>query len=214
MKNWLRNKLFGQRPVLLAATAACALLGATAGARAEFVVTTQQVGNNLVFTGSGTINTAALTYGFHVTSASAQIGPENPWALFGASGGADYYSGVTNNPTTFGFLNILTFATSATGDMVGTPSSGYLTLPTSYVSDTTLSDTATYDNATLASLGITPGVYTWSWGSGVTADSFVFNATVPEPASLTLLILPALALPGLTRLRRRHPSPPGDRALR
>jgi hypothetical protein len=49
---------------------------------------------------------------------------------------------------------------------------------------------ATWANTTIAGLGLTPGTYTYSWGSGVTADSLVveINGTspAPDPASLGL----------------------------
>jgi len=57
---------------------------------------------------------------------------------------------------------------------------------------------------TFASMGLTPGSYTWSWGSGLNADSFTLNivatpAGVPESGSTAfsmLLGLGALALLG------------------
>jgi hypothetical protein len=47
----------------------------------------------------------------------------------------------------------------------------------------------------LRALGVTPGVYVWTWEPPATATdhSFAFDAlaaTVPEPASLALLALP------------------------
>jgi hypothetical protein len=65
-----------------------------------------------------------------------------------------------------------------------------LIVPIGYVSGSALSDTSTYDNATFNSLGVTPGTYVWTWGSGANADSFTLNigaAVVPEPSSLLLL---------------------------
>jgi hypothetical protein len=43
----------------------------------------------------------------------------------------------------------------------------------------------------ISGLGLTPGTYTWTWGSGATADSLEVNipsdpSAVPAPSSLTL----------------------------
>ena len=38
---------------------------------------------------------------------------------------------------------------------------------------------------TFASIGLSPGTYAWTWGSGIDADSFTveIGPAVPEPAS-------------------------------
>jgi hypothetical protein len=46
---------------------------------------------------------------------------------------------------------------------------------------------ATWTSATLGSLGVTPGTYTYTWGSGATADSLTVNA-VPEPSTWEMLL--------------------------
>ena len=53
--------------------------------------------------------------------------------------------------------------------------------------------------ATLASLGMDLGSYTWSWGSGGTADSLTLNV-VPEPSTAALMVL---GIVGLAARRRR-----------
>ena len=50
-----------------------------------------------------------------------------------------------------------------------------LYVPSGYVSNTNISGTATYANTTIASAGLTPGTYTWSWGSGANASSLVMT---------------------------------------
>ena len=47
----------------------------------------------------------------------------------------------------------------------------------------------TYDNTTIAALGLTPGTYTWTWGTGPHADSFTINiAGVPEPCASLMMV--------------------------
>jgi hypothetical protein len=67
--------------------------------------------------------------------------------------------------------------------------SGSIYVPRNYVSGRPLMSTLTWDNATFASLGVTPGTYVWKWGSGANAGSFTLRAAVPEPARLGLLVL-------------------------
>jgi hypothetical protein len=57
---------------------------------------------------------------------------------------------------------------------------GQLIVPFDYVSGDPLSASSTYVGATIASLGMTPGEYVWTWGSGDTADSFTLNVGVCE----------------------------------
>ena len=57
-----------------------------------------------------------------------------------------------------------------------------------YVSGTSISGSATWANTTIQGLGLTPGSYTWTWGSAAGADFFTVNSLspVPEPSSLIL----------------------------
>lgn len=69
-----------------------------------------------------------------------------------------------------------------------------------------LSGSSTFANQTLASLGVTPGSYVWTWGSGANADSPTLNIiapAVPEPSSLVLAGMGSLAAFGRVWGRRR-----------
>ena len=118
----------------------------------------------------------------------------------------DEYTGITG-PASFGWQRGPTVASSGSGDTVGIiGSENSLAVPAGYVSGGALADTSTYDNRTLSSLGATPGVYVYTFGSGRTADSFTVDiaaAPVPEPASALLLGLP-LGLVMLLGARHRR----------
>ena len=76
-------------------------------------------------------------------------------------------------------------------------------LPTGYVSGTTLNSSSIFLGTTLADLGLLNGSsYTYNYGTGLNADSIVFNvgAPVPEPASMALV---GAGLFGLVASRRR-----------
>jgi hypothetical protein len=58
-----------------------------------------------------------------------------------------------------------------------------------YTSESTLSGSSTYDGQTIASLGLTPGRYVYTWGSGADADSLSLNIGVPEPSTWTMMLI-------------------------
>jgi hypothetical protein len=86
-------------------------------------------------------------------------------------------------------------ASSGSGDFVGIANStGNLLVPPGYVSDSPLSDTATYDNQTFTSLGVTPrdpGVYEWRWGRGANQNFTldIVAGAVPEPSTWAMMLL-------------------------
>ncbi len=175
-------------------------------ANAAAIMTLEQVGSNVVATGSGTLDLAGLTHA-GIAAVSPEIFPSSAVLLEGGGGG-DLYSGFSG-PASFGSGGY-TAATSGTGDFLGGNLAHHLiAVPHGYVSGTPLSSTATWDSTTLAALGVTPGTYTWTWGSGADADSLTLYAGVPapsssstpEPAPALLLTLGAAGLALFKRLR-------------
>ena len=189
------------RKAILSAAAVAVTTAVGTIARGAFVVTLQQVGAAVIATGSGTLNTAALVNGGAVSD-SAVISPTNGAIGLGPATLTPAVAEVgIAGPLAFGPGGTL-FSTG-TGDIIELYAPGNLIdVPAGYVSGSRLADTATFPNSTLASLGVTPGTYVWTWGSGPTADSFKVTTAVPEPA-----VAAAAALPVAVRLlgRRRRP---------
>jgi hypothetical protein len=148
-------------------------------AQAGYTVTLQQVGPNVVATGSGRIDLAGLTF-FQSTSLNPGISPLGTGSfrthrIFAGistgptSSSVDSYLGA-RGPTSLGNFSAMS-ASSGSGDMVGIAANSSpfygdevrLSVPKGYVSGTFLSDSATY---TGNFAGITPGTYVWKWGRG------------------------------------------------
>jgi hypothetical protein len=178
-------------------------------ARAAYVLTLTQEGADVIANGSGTIDLAGLSFNFNEPGVSSQMIPAMPAILIGGGpGSVDIYGGATG-PSNFGSGDV-TPASETSGDLVGTLVSE-IAVPGGYVSGGQLSSESVWEDATAASLGVTPGVYKWTWGSGATADSFTIDADglalaaapVPE-ASTWIMMLAGFAGLGLgaRRLRR------------
>jgi hypothetical protein len=183
-------------------TAVAALSVQTAQA---YTVTLQQMGSNVVATGSGAINLTGLTFVQTAGPLGAAIGANLGLIETVQTNGAvaDLYSGFTG-PMSFGSGGVF-LANTGSGDFVGIADSvGNLGVPQGYVSGAALSSSSTWDNATFASLGVIPGTYTWTWGTGLPNQNFTLvigGAGVPDGGS-TLSLL-GCALFGLAALRRK-----------
>ena len=187
-----------------------AALAVPAPTDAAVAMTMREVGGDVVLTASGTLNVDALMPssviaaegGFinpRFLSGSVRVGADSPNAYF-IDG---YFGGITGGGP-FGNGGA-TAADFGTGDLFDASNTGMfddpdlppkLLVPEGYVSGDFFSGTATWQDATFDSLGVTPGTYTWSWGSGATADSLTL--VIPEPTAGCLI-----AGAGVLLLRRR-----------
>ena len=179
-------------------------LGITQSARA-YSVTLQQVGSNVVANGSGAINLTGLSFLASGTQGGAILQPPIGAIVTGTTDSANvtFFSGFSG-PTSFGSGNG-DIASSGSGDRVGIVGLfGQLSVPDGYVSGAALLSSATWNNATFASLGVTPGTYVWTWGTGLENQNFTLiigGAGVPDGGSTVSLL--GFALLGLVALRRK-----------
>jgi hypothetical protein len=167
-----------------------------------YTITLEELGSNVVATGSGPLDLTGLSFDFP-SFQSAGINPNGAVIVTGSSGPADFYTGFTG-PTSFG-SGSTTAASSSSGPLVGIAGvNGFLMVPQGYASGDPLSDSATYTGATFASLGVTPGTYVWTWGTGLENQNFTLiigGAGVPDGGSTVSLL--GCALLGLAALRRK-----------
>jgi hypothetical protein len=186
-----------------------------APASAALLLRVDQVGSDVVVSGSGTANLAALTndgtdntWTNYLTDSEIYAGPD----AF-ANGSVSLYSGIAG-PSPFGndssFLQVPD-AVGSSGDLFGiltanssAISTNQLVLPLGYVSGASLSGTSTFANLSIAELGLTPGqVSTWSWGSGGDADSLRLEVA-PAPAPFLGALVAFRMAKRLRRRQRTH----------
>ncbi len=153
--------------------------------RGGAIVTFSHIGANVVAQGTGTLDVASLTLVGPGTSGDSHPPRQK---LEQAPIPQTTSTGASLGPTSFSTGEIVV-ALSTSGNIAGNEGAvgNYLITPDNYTSDTTLSGSATWDSTNISGLGLTPGTYTWNWGSGATADFFeVVPASVPEPTTMFL----------------------------
>jgi hypothetical protein len=142
-------------------------------------MTLLEVGGDVVLSGAGTLNLTSLT-NVQPLFRDSNIVPSASQFGCGLAGPGPFnsrlYTGSTfNSPTNFGTGN-QTLGSSGTGDFFGvtfgTPNN-QLFIPSGYTSGSFISGTTTFNSTTLATLGATPGTYTWSWGTGGNISTIV-----------------------------------------
>ena len=147
----------------------------TSGASGNFNVTISQVGPDVVWSGSGSFNLAALTSAGAGSVGGGYNSGIAVWAI-GPNVAVDTYSGTITYPTSFGTsaVGVTSNAGSTFGILPG-GSGRLLYVPSGYVSNTNISGSSTYANTTIAGAGLTPGTYTWSWGTGGNTSTLVMT---------------------------------------
>jgi hypothetical protein len=148
-----------------------------------FTITISEVGPDVVMSGEGTFNITDLTL------FRSNVGPktggvleiEDATFIMGSLGGFfNEFSGFTSTPNNFGSGTTIGQSLSG-GDIVGVLPGALqrlLVLPTGYTSGDYITSFQTFTGQTFSSLGLTTGIYTYTWGSGENSDSM--NVIVEE----------------------------------
>jgi hypothetical protein len=144
-------------------------------------MTLLEVGGDVVLSGAGTMNLTSLT-NVQPLFRDSNIVPSVSQFGCGLAGPGPFnsrlYTGSTfNSPANFG-TGGQTLGSSGTGNFFGVTfavSNNQLFVPSGYTSGSFISGTTTFNSTTLATLGATPGTYTWSWGAGVTSSSIILQ---------------------------------------
>jgi hypothetical protein len=161
-----------------------------------------------VATGSGAINLSGLTFSFATEAISPAIHANDGFISLGAAGEEaraqiDIYTGFTG-PATFGSGG--EFDTNlGSGSFVGIGRPFGIIVPLFYQSGAPLSGNATWNNATFASLGVTPGTYVWTWGTGANQNFTLKIPSLPDSSSsFGLFALGLIGLFSVGRFRSRQ----------
>ena len=184
---------------------------AAPSAQAAYVTTFEEVGSNVVEVGGGALDLTDLMRTGGIFT-KLFVSPNEPSYASGAKGDqGDIYEGPLSGPANWG-PGGTTFANSSSGDLVAlNPSGAEIIVPDDYNFGDPLSETSTYLGASFASLGLTPGSYVYTWGTGDHAESFTLNVvagSVPEPSTwaMMLLGLAGVAFVGWRAKPARRPS--------
>ena len=175
-------------------------------AQSAITLRVEQVGGNVHVIGSGSANLTALTPDGSSSTFQNVLTETQIYAgesVFNASH-VDFYTNILTGPSIIN-SNIQTEEpdpTLSSGDIFGIQTDPYtLVLPLGYISNSPLSGTSVYTGFTIAQLGLTPGLSTWTWGSTAagTFDSINLEV-VPGPLPLAGA---GVAYGWSARLRRR-----------
>ena len=141
---------------------------------AEILISLVETERGVELLGEGSANVNGLSFGadglvgnsdfaFHFGSGMVRVGTP-------ASVRVRQYLGIVG-PNAFG-SNKISRIVSGLGDVVGVlPKRGLLIMPSGYQSGTPVFGTSTYEDVTLAELGLEVGIYQWSWGTRPDGDT-------------------------------------------
>lgn len=177
------------------------MIGASTRADAALIITVYESGNNVLATATGSLTFTGLGPG--TTAAATAVNPSSGFLVLGVPTGIAQsligYRGASG-PISFGPGTTTRNATSFSGIQVGfgivISGQKLILVDRDYTPGSPINSTAQWNNATITSIGLTPGQYLYTWS----ADSMTVNI-VPEPSSFGLIALGSLAL--LYRLRQR-----------
>ena len=210
VSRWLTTSpMHSRRRLIELLACAFASLALPASAKASLTIDFIQSGGNVVATASGEINLAALTF-VNTEQSTSFVDPTDTIITLVATSGGDVYSNGAagfSGPASWG-PGGPSFAPSSSGDPIGliAGSFGEILVPQGYTSGESISGTATWKGETYSSLGLDAGTYTYTWGTGPTADSFTLqvggSATVPEPATIWLAAIGATGFAAHARFTR------------
>ena len=196
-------------PLLLALAV---MLLAASSAQATIMISASEVGSDVVFTLSGSVdlNSVPSSYGSQGPNNSNLL-IANAGQLFfatpGSNNGLFYslqnFSGLSN----FGAGGIFIQTATNTGSIFNFyASSAVFLLDATYTSGASLANTMTFPG-TFASLGMMPGTYEWSWSNNNVSDNLILNIGQSVPEGGSTLALLGLALGGvLVGARRWKPA--------
>lgn len=173
--------------------------------KSAVLITATEVGNDVVFNYSGSIDTSLLNTGPNdILSGDPRfISPFVAGFSNLSAGTLTIFNGYIS-PANFGVKvgqEFAHFADSGTGDSFWIRAQD-LKLSEGYVSNSDISGSMTFKNKSFNSLGVTPGTYNWTYQSG--GATMVSLTTVPEPheyAMVASLSLVGFALYGRKRLQ-------------
>ncbi len=173
-----------KKSVFLACTLTAVFIFIKIPAYGNIAISIEEVGDNLVVSYSGTLNTTEFS-AFTAGNSSSQMLSSSGFLRF--TGGGDYNLTVNNPwetaPAEFGSSDSIITADSVSGDNFSV-SSSWISYGTSYTSGSIMSGTMTFLNERLSSFGISSDFLTT--GTLISGDTVTVQA-IPEPASALLM---------------------------